>query len=55
MEYTSHRYMGEIFQCFKEGIGIVCNLRNILTGRIQSKCVGMVNVLSFVDQSRHPL
>ena len=37
MEYTNPRDMGEIFQCFEEEVGKVCNQRKILNVRIQKQ------------------
>ena len=40
---------------FGEEVGVVCNQRNILNGRIQNQCIDMEIVCSFVDESTHPL
>ena len=53
MEYKNHQYTTKIFSVSAKEIGSVCNQRNILNGSIQNKCVEMVNVDDFVDESRH--
>ena len=40
---------------FADEVVNVCNQRNILNGSIQNKCIDVVNVCDFVDESRHSL
>ena len=53
MKYTNHQHMTKIFQFLQTEAGDHSRLLNIFNESIEDKCVDMVNVHVFVNESSH--